>query len=233
MEYCYSELETKLEAIAAANEYANNLNKDDYDIIVEKDYNLKGYNENFDVALIIKNKNKNRTIGVKSGIYLFDVVNLRLQLRHPELIKLITGKCFRRIDPLGGEIDVKEKYKETPYVALPSSPLMAEQYCIPLDETLIKVCKRTYKFEGRYINNEMVYYCVLGCNAFESLEKRIDNKIGTGRCDREVSPVGCTGPCPEDTASKILKESHKFSVRQIKTVRVYCGKGKWRCFIGD
>lgn len=194
--------------------------------------NIKNYQINedqFDLALIINVREGCQTYkyNYKPGIYLFDVVDLPLEIRSPEFINVILNKCFEKDE--NDNLVLKSEYERKRYLAPESNPLLDRKLCVPLSDELIKVCIRHYKYNGK----SNYHYGVLGTKAFESLSERIDNKLGTGRCDRVYSTYGATGPCMEDTALKIMKENGKSSKTKLKTARVYSGKGIWKRVIVD
>lgn len=168
------------------------------------------------------------------GIYLFDIIDLPLELRIPELIEYICCRCFILRE---GEFVLKRKYDEKRYIAPKSQPFLNKSLCVPLTDDLIKICKKTLILKEN-IGSNYYYYGILGLDSTESLKQRIDNLMGSGRCDRELPNVeGCTGPCVADTVYKILQQEYNPQIKndlckkKFKTKTIYCGKGQWKRII--
>lgn len=147
---------------------------------------------------------------VKAGEFYFDKTELPSYLRSPEMIDVLSKKCFIRSTETANGWDLKPEYHKDRTIAPDSDPHMHHDLRLKLTDPLINAIYKslTEKDLGHK-------YALIGPTGYETESQRIENFILSGRADRVVSE-GPTGPGEEHTASIILREFNK----NIKTVRI-------------
>lgn len=213
---------------------------------VVKHYNSLGENLTFNESELMIDSINNVPSGhpnfslIKHGKYYFVPTTLPQYLRSPEIVEVVTNTCFAR---KGDSWELKNEYKDFPYLAPRSNPLLNQHSCVPLLPELVEFCLKRLEFRTKSLQElKVCKLTMIGSSIFESLEQCIENFLVSGRADRVCSDCGPTGCGPDDTCSTILKEHGK----NIKTARILNGSfgvgsnpqavgkfGRWRRVIID
>ncbi|CAH6419896.1 Hypothetical protein HVR_LOCUS972 [uncultured virus] len=171
------------------------------------------------------------------GVYLFDITDLSVIMRSPELLDIVEHKLFNNID---GKLTLKDKYLDVDgnYKESVTLTIFPYEKGLEINKHIIDAVMKRNVSRTR-ISNDIgfelpVKYGLLGKDKMENYFDRINNLIYTGRCDHIIVDNNHKKTMMDKLALNMIRCYYKQkSQKKFKTARIYMGYGKWGTFIAS